>query len=156
MKTKSVLSMAFLVAILTACSNSKDAASDIAATTTATTTTPASSVESPSSTAAPAEQQYIEMEGYRFKLDPDVQKDGTAHLDFYVHDLSDKHVKGATGTFIITKPDGTKTDIAIEEESPHDHYHGMLKLDQLGEYLIVAQVAVADKKANPRFTFTRK
>jgi hypothetical protein len=104
----------------------------------------------------PAGAEYIEMEGYRFKLDPDVQADGVAHLDFYVHDAQDKHIKGVTGNFKITKPDGTKAELAIEEEKPHDHYHGMLKLDQPGEYLIVAQVSVGDKKLNPRFSFTRK
>lgn len=104
----------------------------------------------------PAAAEYIELEGYRFKLEPDVQADGVAHLDFYVHDGQDKHVNGVTGTFTITKPDGTKAELPIEEEKPHDHYHGMLKLDQPGEYLIVAQVSVADKKLNPRFSFTRK
>jgi hypothetical protein len=109
-----------------------------------------------SSAKAPAEQQFIEMEGYRFKLDPDVQSDGVAHLDFYVRDKQDKHVKGVTGTFKISKPDGTKAELPIEEESPHDHYHGMLKLEQPGEYLIVTQVVVDGKKLNPRFSFTRK
>lgn len=104
----------------------------------------------------PAAAEWIEMESYRFKLEPDVQSDGVAHLDFYVHDAQDKHVKGVTGTFTITKPDGTKAELPIKEETPHDHYHGMLKLDQPGEYLIVAQVAVGDKKLNPRFSFTRK
>jgi hypothetical protein len=103
-----------------------------------------------------ADAEFIEMEGYRFKLDPDVQADGVAHLDFYVRDLDGKHVKGVTGNFKITKPDGTKVELPIEEESPHDHYHGMLKLDQPGEYLIVAQASIGDKKLNPRFSFSRK
>jgi hypothetical protein len=151
MNMKSALTLVLLIATLTACGASKDAG-ETAAPTTSTT----SAAETQTATTASTAQQYIEMEGYRFKLEPDVQKDGTAHLDFYVRDLADKHVKGVTGTFIITKPDGTKTDILVEEETPHDHYHGMLKLDQVGEYLIVAQVTVADKKANPRFSFTRK
>jgi hypothetical protein len=105
---------------------------------------------------APVAEEVTELEGYRFKLTPDVQPDGVAHLDFYVRDLADKHVKGVKGTFRITKPDGSKAEIPIEEESPHDHYHGMLKLDQPGEYLIVTQVSVGDKKLNPRFSFTKK
>lgn len=104
----------------------------------------------------PAGAEYIEMEGYRFKLEPDVQADGVAHLDFYVRDAQDRHIQGVTGNFKITKPDGTKAEVPIQEETPHDHYHGMLKLDQAGEYLIVARVSVGDKKVNPRFSFTRK
>jgi hypothetical protein len=104
----------------------------------------------------PPAAEFIEMEGYRFKLEPDVQADGVAHLDFYVRDTAGKHVKGVTGNFVITKPDGTKAELPVKEESPHDHYHGMLKLDQPGEYLIVTQVTVGDKKVNPRFSFTRK
>lgn len=100
--------------------------------------------------------EFIEIEGLRFKLEPDVQTDGTAHLDFYVHDQDGKHVKGVKGNFLITMPDGTKKELSIEEETPHDHYHGMLKLDQPGEYLIVAQVIIGDKKVNPRFSFSRK
>jgi hypothetical protein len=122
-------------------------------TSTETTTQQTSATpEKPASTGA----EFIELEGYRFKLEPDVQADGVAHLDFYVRDAQDKHVKGVTGNFKITKPDGTKAELPIKEEPPHDHYHGMLKLDQPGEYLIVAQVSVADKKLNPRFSFTRK
>lgn len=130
-----------------ACSTNQTQTSSESAQPQQTATTPAQK---------PAGGEYIEMEGYRFKLEPDVQADGVAHLDFYVRDLQDKHVKGVTGNFKITKPDGTKAELPIEEESPHDHYHGMLKLDQPGEYLIVAQVSVGDKKLNPRFSFTRK
>lgn len=101
-------------------------------------------------------EEFIESDGYRFKLAPDVQPDGIAHLDFYVHDKSDKHLKNVTGTFIVTKPDGSKIEIPIKEETPHDHYHGMATLDQAGEYLIVAQVTIDRKKFNPRFSFTRK
>lgn len=114
-------------------------------TTTATTT----QVEAP-------KEEFMEIDSYRFKLSPDVQSDGIAHLDFYVHDKSDKHLKGVTGTFIVTKPGGSKIEIPIKEEAPHDHYHGMVKLDQAGEYLIVAQVTIDSKKFNPRFSFSRK
>jgi hypothetical protein len=85
------------------------------------------------------------MDSIRFRLSPDVQTDGVAHLDFYVRDTSDKHIKGVTGTFHVTKPDGSKIEIPIQEETPHDHYHGMVKLDQPGEYLIVAQVLIEGK-----------
>lgn len=103
-----------------------------------------------------ASTDYIEIDAFRFKLAPDIQKDGVAHLDFYVRDKSDKHIKGVTGNFHVTKPDGSKIEIPIVEETPHDHYHGMVKLDQSGEYLIVAQVSVGGKKLNPRFSFSRK
>lgn len=99
---------------------------------------------------------YTVIDGYRFKLSPDVQPDGIAHLDFYVRNAEDKHLKGATGFFIINKPDGTKVTIPMAEEEPNDHYHGMVKLDLAGEYLIVAQVTIDGKKFNPRFNFTRK
>jgi hypothetical protein len=102
------------------------------------------------------EGEFMEVDGYRFKLSPDVQDDGVAHLDFYVRDKAGKHLKGVTGTFTVTKPDGTKVDIPIVEETPHDHYHGMIKLDQPGEYLIVTQVTIDGKRLNPRFSFTRK
>ncbi|HIA52530.1 MAG TPA: hypothetical protein EYN91_10640 [Candidatus Melainabacteria bacterium] len=114
-----------------------------------------SSTETVKQTEAPKEE-FIEIDSYRFKLSPDVQTDGVAHLDFYVHDKSDKHLKGVTGTFVITKPDGTKVELPIAEEEPNDHYHGMVKLDQTGDYLIVAQVTIEGKKLNPRFSFTRK
>jgi len=118
-------------------------------TTTAATTKSSQPVEAP-------KEEFMEIDSYRFKLLPDVQSDGIAHLDFYVHDKSDKHLKGVTGTFIVTKPDGSKIEIPIKEEAPHDHYHGMVKLDQAGEYLIVAQVTIDNNKFNPRFSFTRK
>ncbi len=118
-------------------------------TTTTVATTSTQQAEAP-------KEEFMEIDSYRFKLSPDVQSDGIAHLDFYVHDKSDKHLKGVTGTFIVTKPDGSKIQIPIKEETPHDHYHGMVKLDQPGEYLIVAQVTIDSKKFNPRFSFTRK
>ncbi|MBZ0189079.1 MAG: hypothetical protein K8F91_22730 [Candidatus Obscuribacterales bacterium] len=102
------------------------------------------------------EADFIKLDDYRFRLAPDVQKDGIAHLDFYVHDKDSAHVKGVSGTFYITKPDGTKIEIPIEEEKPHDHYHGMINVDQPGEYMIVAQVSIDGQKYNPRFSFSRK
>jgi hypothetical protein len=119
-----------------------------------TTTTTTAATATPRAEAP--KEEFMMIDSYRFKLSPDVQPDGVAHLDFYVHDKSDKHLKGVTGTFIVTKPDGNKIEIPIKEESPHDHYHGMTKLDQAGEYLIVAQVTIDGKKFNPRFSFTRK
>ncbi len=114
-----------------------------------------SGVDSVSGDSASAD--FIEIDSFRFKLSPDVQKDGVAHLDFYVRDkVNNGHVKGVTGNFVITKPDGSKIEIPIEEETPHDHYHGMIKLDQPGEYLVVGQVAIEGKKLNPRFSFSRK
>lgn len=105
---------------------------------------------------APKEAEFIEIEEYRFKLSPDINDSGEAHLDFYVHDKEDKHVKGVTGTFHITKPDGSKEDLTIEEEAPHDHYHGKTVLKDPGEYGVVAQVEIGDKKMNPRFNFKRE
>lgn len=93
--------------IMAACSNQKE-------TPVATQTETQTQTSSPT-TQAPAAQEFIEMEGYRFKLEPDVQADGVAHLDFYVRDMADKHVKGVKGTFTITKPDGTKAELPIEE-----------------------------------------
>lgn len=93
---------------------------------------------------------------YKFKLEPEIQKTGEAHLDFYVHDMKDAHVVGLTGTFHITMPDGTKTTLPINEEKPYEHYHGKLLLTQFGEYQIVAQAELKGQKYNPRFSFTRK
>lgn len=98
-------------------------------------------------------KDFIEIDEYRFKLSPDISDSGEAHLDFYVHDKDDKHVKGVTGIFHITKPDGSKEDLIIEEEEPHDHYHGKTVLKDPGEYGVVAQIQIADKKLNPRFNF---
>jgi hypothetical protein len=97
----------------------------------------------------------VEMDNYRFRLSPDIQKNGEAHLDFYVRDLKDVHVKGVTGTFHITMPDGSKETLTMEEEKPHDHYHGKLMLKQYGEYKIAAQVNINGQKYNPRFSFQR-
>lgn len=105
---------------------------------------------------APKEAEFIEIDEYRFKLSPDINDSGEAHLDFYVHDKEDKHVKGVTGTFHITKPDGSKETLTIEEEAPHDHYHGKTVLKDPGEYGVVAQVEIGDKKMNPRFNFKRE
>lgn len=121
-----------------------------------TESTAPSSTETAAKAPEAPKEEFIEIDSYRFKLSPDVQPDGVAHLDFYVHDKDDKHLKGVTGTFIITKPDGSKVELPINEEAPHDHYHGMVKLDQTGEYLIVAQVKIEGKKLNPRFSFSRK
>lgn len=96
------------------------------------------------------------MGDYKFKLEPEIQKTGEAHLDFYVHDMKDAHVLGLTGTFHITMPDGTKTTLPINEEKPYEHYHGKLMLTQFGEYQIVAQTELNGQKFNPRFSFTRK
>ena len=112
------------------------------------------SAEAPATNSPQDDFQVID--GYRFKLSPDVQSDGVAHLDFYVRDNADKHLKGVKGTFVITKPDGTKAELPIAEEAPNDHYHGMIKLDQAGDYLIVARVEIDGKQLNPRFSFTRK
>lgn len=146
-----VASSALITALLTAaCSPKQEPTPVVSSEQTATDQQQQSKQQQPPAT------EFIEIEGYKFKLEPDVQADGVAHLDFYVRDMAGKHVKGVTGDFKITKPDGTKADLPIKEEPPHDHYHGMIKLDQPGEYLIVAQVSVADKKLNPRFSFTRK
>lgn len=109
-----------------------------------------------SNTGDSSAQKEVEMGDYHFQLSPDIQKNGEAHLDFYCHDKSDKHVVGLTGTFHITMPDGRKETLAIEEEKPHDHYHGKLMLSQYGEYRVTAQVIVGGHKLNPRFTFERK
>ncbi len=112
--------------------------------------------ETTQKTSSVVKADWITMGDYKFKLDPDIQKNGEAHLDFYVHDASDAHVLGVKGTFHITMPDGTKKTLAIEEEKPYEHYHGKLMLEQFGEYQIVAQSTVKNQKFNPRFTFTRK
>lgn len=112
--------------------------------------------ESETETDAPKTAEFIEIDDYRFKLSPDIKDSGEAHLDFYVHDKDDNHVKGVTGTFHITKPDGSKETLAIEEEEPHDHYHGMTVLKDPGEYTVVSQVQIGDKKMNPRFSFKRE
>lgn len=141
---------ALMVTLLTAACSQKNEEAPVVSSDQTTKAPPQQAQEQP-----PA-NEFTEIEGYKFKLEPDVQADGVAHLDFYVRDMAGKHVKGVTGDFKITKPDGSKAELPIQEESPHDHYHGMLKLDQPGEYLIVAQVSVADKKLNPRFSFIRK
>lgn len=122
-------------------------------------TEPAASKESPNvkPVEAPLSTEWTSIGDYKFKLEPDIQKSGEAHLDFYVHDAKkDAHVLGLTGTFHITMPDGTKKSLAIEEEKPYQHYHGKLMLEQFGEYQIVAQAAINGQKYNPRFSFTRK
>lgn len=119
----------------------------------------ATSQDKPNSKPAetPPAAEWTSMGDYKFKLEPDIQKGGEAHLDFYVHDAKkDAHVLGLTGTFHITMPDGTKKSLAIEEEKPYQHYHGKLMLEQFGEYQIVAQAAINGQKFNPRFSFTRK
>lgn len=146
------------LALLQACSSQQSGVPSKSETS-STTTSPSPPADQNTTTATPSESavsnDYIEIDKFRFKLAPDIQKDGVAHLDFYVRDKSDKHIKGVTGTFHVTKPDGTKIEIPIKEETPHDHYHGMIKLDQAGEYLIVAQVSIEGKKLNPRFSFSR-
>lgn len=105
----------------------------------------------------PSAAEWTSIGDYKFKLEPDIEKSGEAHLDFYVHDAkNDDHVLGLTGTFHITMPDGTKKSLAIEEEKPYQHYHGKLMLEQFGEYQIVAQASINGEKFNPRFSFTRK
>ena len=133
---------------LQACSKQQD--------TTLSTESQSIAQQASSATTEPSGDDTIEMDTYHFKLAPEVQLDGIAHMDFYVHDQSDKHLKGVTGTFQITKPDGTKVSIPIKEEEPNDHYHGMIKMDQAGEYTIVAQVSIGEKKYNQRFSFQRK
>lgn len=144
-----VIAISAGVLALQSCSSGAKQETPQAQESTTTTATTTQQVEAP-------KEEFMEIDSYRFKLSPDVQSDGVAHLDFYVHDKSDKHLKGVTGTFIVTKPDGSKIEIPIKEEPPHDHYHGMVKLDQAGEYLIVAQVTIDSKKFNPRFSFSRK
>lgn len=102
------------------------------------------------------EPEFIEMGNYKFKLAPEIMKSGEAHLDYYVRDAKGKHVLGVTGSFHVTLPDGTKESIAMAEEKPHDHYHGMLMLTQTGDYQVVAETNVNGEKFNPRFNFTRK
>lgn len=104
----------------------------------------------------PPQAEWITMSEYKFKLEPDIQKDGEAHLDFYVHDAKDKHVLGVKGIFHITLPDGSKKSLDISEEKPYEHYHGKLMLEQVGQYQIVAQATINGQKFNPRFSFMRK
>lgn len=151
-QNKTCLLLAGTLLALTACNNGL--APQKESNETETTQNTVSEPTRPAASAATAD--WITMGDNKFKLDPDIQKNGEAHLDFYVHDASDTHVLGVKGTFHITMPDGTKKTLAIEEEKPYEHYHGKLMLEQFGEYQIVAQTTVKDQKFNPRFTFTRK
>ena len=111
--------------------------------------------ETATATANQENTGYLEMGSYKFKLAPEIMKSGETHMDFYVHDAKDQHLLGVTGTFHITMPDGTKKDLAIEEEKPYEHYHGKLILTQFGDYQVVAHVDINGEKFNPRFSFTR-
>lgn len=152
-RNKNCLLLAGTLLALTACNSASQSQEEESTETKATQST-VHEATTPVDKADTAD--WITMGEYKFKLDPDIQKNGEAHLDFYVHDSSDAHVLGVKGTFHITMPDGTKKTLVIEEEKPYEHYHGKLMLEQFGEYQIVAQTTVKDQKFNPRFTFTRK
>lgn len=163
---KMSLVLTLTAAILSACSQTPTEPTANTQTQTTTSAEEPSNPESPpsetassqaSSPAATPKVDWITMGDYKFKLEPDIQKNGEAHLDFYVHDVAkDAHTPGLTGTFHITMPDGSKTTLPISEEKPYKHYHGKLMLEQFGEYQLAAQASLNGKKFNPRFSFARK
>ena len=101
---------------------------------------------------------FIKIGSLQFKLSPEIMKDGETHLDFFVQDSEGHHVQNVTGIFHITKPDGSKENIIINEESAESgpHYHGILKHTEYGEYQVVAELKIGNQKLNPRFSFERK
>lgn len=98
---------------------------------------------------------FISMGNYKFKMDPEIGKNGETHLDLYVHDQKDQHVSEAQVVVHITASDGHKSTVNLTEDKAEKHYTGKTTLDDMGDYQAVAQVTVNGEKVNPRFNFTR-
>lgn len=113
--------------------------------------TPSHSHEAQLSTA-----DWVELDHFRFKLAPEIQKGGQAHLDLYVHDAQDQPVSNAEVALHLTAADGHKNSITLVEEKAAQHYTGTALLDDLGDYQAVATVTIQGRQLNPRFSFTRQ
>lgn len=154
---KSEITILFIVggtiaasAILGACGNGDQPQRPTASTNTSTTTAVTESTSK-------AANDTLEIDNYRFKLSPEIGKDGDTHMDLYIRDIkTDAHVPGAKVQLHLTAADGHKSTVVLNEEVADKHYGAKIKLDDLGEYQVVAQVTIDQNKFNPRFSFTRK
>lgn len=102
------------------------------------------------------DRNLIELDSYKFRLTPEIEKDGETHLDLYVHDSNDQHVPGAKVVASLTGVYGHHRSINLMEDKAGQHYGGKTTLEEPGDYLVVAQVTINGQQLNPRFTITRK
>jgi hypothetical protein len=100
-------------------------------------------------------EDWVQLEQYRFRLSPDIESNGEAHLDLYVHDANDQHVPGAKAIANLTAADGHKLTVNLSEDKAGGHYAGKTALEDMGEYQAVVQVTINGKQLNPRFSFSR-
>lgn len=98
---------------------------------------------------------FIQVNNFKFKLSPEIEKGGEAHLDLYIRNEKEEHVAGAKAVIYLTAADGHKLTVNLTEDKADKHYAGKTKLEDLGEYQAVAQVTINGEKYNPRFNFTR-
>jgi hypothetical protein len=99
---------------------------------------------------------WVELDQYRFRLSPEIEPGGQAHLDLYIHDAKDQHVANAQVVMALTAADGHKMTVKLVEAKADQHYMGKTMLEDLGDYQAVAQVTINGKQLNPRFSFTRQ
>lgn len=98
----------------------------------------------------------VEEGSYKFRLVPEIEKEGETHLDLSVYDANDQPVSGAKVVASLTGVYGHHRSIDLMEDKASKHYGGKTTLEEPGDYLVVVQVTVDGKQLNPRFTITRK
>ncbi len=95
---------------------------------------------------------FLKLKDHYFKLAPDIVEGEESHLDFYIRDLANKHVTGATVQLTLVAPDSTKQLFSLTEDEGGEHYHNKTVL-QKGKYQAIVQVKINNENYNPRFEF---
>jgi hypothetical protein len=95
---------------------------------------------------------FLKLKDHYFKLAPDIVPGQESHLDFYVRDMANKHVTGATVQLNLVAPDGSKQVFNLTEDEGGEHYHNKTVL-QKGKYQAIVQVKINNETYNPRFEF---
>lgn len=99
--------------------------------------------------------QVVETGQYHMEFVAIPEADGI-HLDFYLQTGDDHQaISGANVTAQVQLPSGAEQTLAMDYDTPGEHYFAYLPSSESGEYRVVILTEVNGEKVNSRFNFTK-